>query len=102
MEEKYLKQVVCLVRLFVLLHSGTAQTNIPVTFRTNAISMYFMLQSQSRDVFSLFPGVVRSCFGCVLVLCQFQNMLKADSHIACRAHAAPMPFRCRSPAMPCR
>jgi hypothetical protein len=22
--------------------------------------------------------------------------------MACRAHAAPMPFPCRSPAMPCR
>jgi len=54
MEEKYLKQVVCLVGLFVLRLSGTAQTNIPVTFRTNAISTYFMLQSQARDVFSLF------------------------------------------------
>jgi hypothetical protein len=25
---------------------------------------------------------------------------KADSHIACRVHIAPMPFPCRSPAMP--
>jgi len=25
----------------------------------------------------------------------------ADSHIACRAHAAPMPFLCCSPAMSC-
>jgi len=27
--------------------------------------------------------------------------IKADSHIACRAHAAPMPCPCHSPAMPC-
>jgi hypothetical protein len=27
--------------------------------------------------------------------------LKANSHMPCRAHAAPMPFPCRSPAMPC-
>jgi hypothetical protein len=27
--------------------------------------------------------------------------LKADSHIACRAHAVPMPRPCRSPAMTC-
>ena len=27
--------------------------------------------------------------------------LKAESHIACRAHAAPMPFPYRSPAMSC-
>ena len=46
MEEKYLRQVVCFVDLFVLRHSGTAQTN--------AISTYFMLQNQPRDVFSLF------------------------------------------------
>ena len=30
------------------------------------------------------------------------SSLKADSHIACRAHAVPMPRPCRSPAMPCR
>jgi len=30
------------------------------------------------------------------------NRLKADSHIAYRAHAAPMLFPWRSPAMPCR
>ena len=34
------------------------------------------------------------------------GMLQADSHIACRSHAAPMPcvhshIACRSPAMPC-
>ena len=28
--------------------------------------------------------------------------LKTDSHIVCRAHAAPLPFPCRSPAMLCR
>jgi hypothetical protein len=27
--------------------------------------------------------------------------IKADSHIACRAHAVPMQRPCRSPAMPC-
>jgi hypothetical protein len=32
---------------------------------------------------------------------QWLCSLKADSHIACRAHAAPMPLPCRSPAMPC-
>ena len=29
------------------------------------------------------------------------HTLKADSHIACRAHAEPMPFPHLSPAMPC-
>jgi hypothetical protein len=29
------------------------------------------------------------------------DCLKADSHIACRAHAAPMPRPCHSNAMPC-
>jgi hypothetical protein len=72
MEEKYVNQVVCLVNLFVLRHSGTAQTNIPVTFRTNAISTYFMLQSQPRDVFSLFVSgrrefVFRMCSGGVSI-----------------------------------
>jgi hypothetical protein len=71
MEEKYLKQVVCLIGLFVLRHSGTAQTNILVTFRTNAISTYFMLQSQPRDVFPLFSGrrefVFRLCSGAVSI-----------------------------------
>jgi hypothetical protein len=28
--------------------------------------------------------------------------LKANSHMPCRGHAAPMPFPCYSPAMPCR
>jgi hypothetical protein len=28
------------------------------------------------------------------------RLLKADSHIACRAHATPIPFLCR--AVPCR
>jgi len=30
----------------------------------------------------------------------FLSRLKADSHTACRAHAAPMPLPCLSPAMP--
>jgi hypothetical protein len=29
-----------------------------------------------------------------------RGRIKADSHIACRVHAAPMPFPCRPPAMP--
>ena len=31
-----------------------------------------------------------------------ENCIKADSHIACRARASPMPRPCRSPVMPCR
>ena len=32
------------------------------------------------------------------------SLLKADSHIACRSHAAPMQFPCRAHAvpLPCR
>jgi hypothetical protein len=29
-----------------------------------------------------------------------KNILKADSHIACRAHAVPMPRPCRAHAVP--
>jgi hypothetical protein len=31
----------------------------------------------------------------------FSNPIKADLHIACRAHAAAMPFPCHAPTVSC-
>jgi hypothetical protein len=40
------------------------------------------------------PELIKKCIYFTTV------SIKADSHIACRGHAAPMPFPCLSPAMP--
>ena len=34
--------------------------------------------------------------------CFVSRYLKADSHITCRAHAAPVPFPCHAIPLPCR
>jgi hypothetical protein len=61
--------------------------------------------STNFDIFFLMAGSLifyHSPMRPVKVKCyNYEVNIQADSHIACRAHAAPMPFPCRSLAMPC-